>query len=429
VISFIFGVVRGHIQIINLSFKNPLGLVFLLLGIYLALGIIFGLSAHFEYLDWETISFFFEVPLCLNVLMMYVLVCTFLNDEIAFKKSALVFLFTIFAVALIYCTIGLWHWETIQTVGSNFIEKIVSYPFSFLADGKKILINSDGRPSLFNYNQANLGVLFVFSAIALMNLIVEKKNNPATLVITIFLLMSCLFALSLSGTRTALISFLIIVFVTLLWASFARFKNLTRIFVILPSVSIVAIIFSLVNLPMYNRILTSIMMFVPKNSKIGLSIKGQIKRPDDEVIWIGGGGRVEIWQDRLQSVNSWLDPKGFFGAVLSRQTGRLRLEEGGMPSIYPKSSHNLIIDTIIWSGIPGLFIISALFAIFIVGIYRHTQKTQKFNVLMLGILLFLHSMLLPITSEKFFWLELSILIYLTFRSTNAGITNTSYSKF
>ena len=56
------------------------------------------------------------------------------------------------------------------------------------------------------------------------------------------------------------------------------------------------------------------MMFVPKNSKIGLNIKGQIKRPDDQVIWIGGGGRVEIWQDRLQSVDSWLDPKAFFGA-------------------------------------------------------------------------------------------------------------------
>ncbi|MDB2469163.1 O-antigen ligase family protein [Alphaproteobacteria bacterium] len=414
-LSFFYCVLRGKISLIPLGFQSPISTVFVLISGYYFSCVFFGLVADPGGVNIKTIPYYFNMTMALNLIIFYVLICTFFNDFIAFKASVLSLFFGLLFAGAVYGGIGFWYFDLLEKAYHEGLPFITIYGDDTDDKFFQIQISSDGRLQLSSYNEAQFGIALVLAAIFSIHMLIKQgycaTHIQTTAAFAVFLLI-ILFAITTTGTRTAFFCLILLSLVCILHAWVFRLSNRQWISAILLLTLITTSALVWASTPMSSRLastLSGLLCGDNTSNRFACWLNEAAQRKNSLFASQNtSGGRYEIWESAIASSESIFVPGGFWATVMKS------LNDDGVTTFRSNSSHNIFIDTLLWNGITGFILLTATAVILVNATLKYTKKAETPIALMLLILLAVTSVSLPIFPVKIFWLESSMLLYLIF---------------
>ncbi|MFH7046752.1 PglL family O-oligosaccharyltransferase [Acinetobacter johnsonii] len=207
-----------------------------------------------------------------------------------------------------------------------------------------------------NFGQPNNMATFHFMGlIALLYLnYVKRLHNVVLLLITALLV----FSIVLSQSRAVWLSYILVIFLTMIY-----FRN--KIFIL--------------------KLMTIGLMYVGLN--IVFSV---LKTPAVLERGISSNGRLDIWQHMLFAIgqSSWLG-YGWYQTSIAQLEGVLLFKNAG----YLSSAHNIILDLILWNGIPLALVIIITCFFILISIFYSLKNSQDFILFLCIVPILGHSLL------------------------------------
>ena len=175
------------------------------------------------------------------------------------------------AVAIFYIIIVALFFDTYLVSTTKNLEMVTTLHL-IKGFSLSIVFNIDGRLSLVNQNPALVGMQFLFAALIAINLLIKAITTKNQLLISTYLIVLTILAVAMSftGTRTALISLLVISIVCPFIALFSKRTNkivIASAFLVFSALNIAA---TFLNTAAVNRNLTTIIYIADKFGLIHL---------------------------------------------------------------------------------------------------------------------------------------------------------------
>ena len=329
------------------------------------------------------------IMLMIIYLFLYAFCLAYLGDNI---------MFPLFSIPLVYYFFSFWGLKT--PIKIDYAKIFVWYSLPHIVS--HILgdhnFHGTGRFMGLNNDPNFCGIFLVFSIVSAIFLLRRKKTPFYQIIIYSLLLFYALFLLFLTGSRGAMLSLLLLLFVEF-WKS--KINKIWKL-----SITILLVVFIL---RVYDYILTLPDWVSPDVSRID-SVLCRFK-PDSMA---DGSNRTEQWAKILRAFeyqNSIFTPLGNNNV--------------GMKGTY---SHNTFIDFLIENGVflGTIFLCSFLFAI-IETIRKSNsirlKSPEEWEFLYISYALMLQLFFLSAISQKIFWLSLIYIIFLGFRKSHLYINS------
>lgn len=395
---------KGQFNKHLLFFAAPLLLIWLL-------GTSVGIFSHFDRVLFENFPKIVHQPIFFNLVFFIFLAQIFIGNQHFMMIAVKIFMTFSTAVAIFYIIIVALFFDTYLVSTTKNLEMATTLHL-IKGFSLSIVFNIDGRLSLVNQNPALVGMQFLFAALIAINLLIEAITTKNQLLISTYLIVLTILAVAMSftGTRTALISLLVISIVCPFIALFSKRTNkivVASAFLVFSALNIAA---TFLNPAAVNRNLTTIIYIADKFGLNSFTQHYLIHLPEfyhKRFDIKATGDRVEVWNQYLtiaKANSPW--GAGFIGLAESELVKNQNVD--GVPS-----SHLIVLDVYAWAGLPGLLLMlcSALMSLKMV---LHTSlSTASYLAASLFFSVGLYSLMFPFATDKVAWLILCFAIGLS----------------